>query len=441
MRNPEKFKRYLRVDSESLSMLLAKVTLTTCYGIPRKGEPGYISEDENVDSPEVSTKSKVEKWNIVDPLGSIVPAHHTDPGYQVPDEGKCMPLDDDSTPTAIGVEFKAAVVEIGQKTKASIDKDLDVEKEFFRQAEGKIPRLEGNDPAFMTTPTDVFKALPEELDVIPNNRYEVRSPRAQAPEPPRPRVAPTKRATSAALGAEEQDRTRWRRQRFEAQGRARDRGTDDDDDQRPGPREMPPPQAPPARRVTAREETRLPHSEVELLRVTGRSRFANQMRMPLVLRMKHTVPSDDLGNPTIEQLYRMYNDESSIPIVRQQAAELIVKLNVLPTDEMNMVSAGLTPTGQRDRAPSPASTATSPAEDINPGFQGTSGRTASRLSRQPQKFLRDDNWVPTMTRGVPLAMSDAPAPRGREPRRADESHSEPAQPTGVMGVAKNTSLA
>ena len=130
--------------------------------------------------------------------------------------------------------------------------------------------------------------------------------------------------------------TRWRRQRFEAQGRARG-GTDDDDDQRPGPREMPPPQAPPARRVTAREETRLPHSEGEALRVTGRSRFANQMRMPLVLRMKHTVPSDDPGNPTIEQLYRMYNDESSIPIVRQQAAELIVKLNALPTDEINML--------------------------------------------------------------------------------------------------------
>ena len=33
----------------------------------------------------------------------------------------------------------------------------------------------------MTTPTDVFEALPEELDVIPNNLYEVRSPRAQAP--------------------------------------------------------------------------------------------------------------------------------------------------------------------------------------------------------------------------------------------------------------------
>ena len=198
---------------------------------------------------------------------------------------------------------------------------------------------------------------------------------------------------------------------------------------------MPPPQAPPARRVTAHEETRLPHSEGEVLRVTGRSRFANQMRMPLVLRMKHTVPSDDPGNPTIEQLYRMYNDESSIPIVRQQAAELIVKLNALPTDEINMLvsprpdnTIGLR--RQLRLRHHPPRT-----EDINPGFQGTSGRTASR---QPQKVPRDDNWVPTMTRGVPMAMSDAPAPRGRQPRRADESRSEPAQPTGVMGVAKNT---
>ena len=302
------------------------------------------------------------------------------------------------------MEFKAAVEEIGRKTKASIDKDFDVEQEFFRQAEGKIPRLEANDPAFMTTPTDVFEALPEELDVIPDNLYEVRSPRVQAPEPPRPRIAPTKRAPSAAQGAEEQDPTRWRRQRFEAQGRARDRGTDDDGDQRPGPREMPPPQVPPACRVTAHEETRLPHREGEVLRVIGRSQFANQMKMPSVLRMKHTVPSDDLGNPTTEQLYHMYNDASSIPIVRQQAAALIIQLNALPTDAINMANAGLIPPGQHDRAQSQASTSTSPAEDINPGFQGTSGRTASG---QPQKVPRDDNWVSTMARGVPMAMSDA----------------------------------
>ena len=43
----------------------------------------------------------------------------------------------------------------------------------------------------------------------------------------------TKRTSSGAQRAEEQDPGRWRKQRFEAQGRARDRGTGDDDDQRP----------------------------------------------------------------------------------------------------------------------------------------------------------------------------------------------------------------
>ena len=37
-----------------------------------------------------------------------------------------------------------------------------------------------------------------------------------------------------------------------------------------------------------------------------------------------------------------------------------------------------------------------------------------------------------------MAMSEAPAPRGREPTRIDETRSEPAQSTGVLGVAQNT---
>ena len=37
-----------------------------------------------------------------------------------------------------------------------------------------------------------------------------------------------------------------------------------------------------------------------------------------------------------------------------------------------------------------------------------------------------------------MAMSDAPAHRGRVPRRADESRSEPAQPAAAMGVAKKS---
>ena len=268
MKSAEKLKRYLRADSESLSMLLAKVTLTTCYGIPRKGEPGYISEDENEDPPERSVKQKVGKWNEVDPIGMVTPPHHTDPNYRVPDEGKCLPLDDESTPTAIGMEFSRAFEEIGRNTKESIDKDVAVEKEFFKQAEGKIPRRSGNDPVYEKTPIDIFEALPEELEVVPHDLFQVRSPRVNAPEPARPRIAPAKRAPSAAQRTEEPDSTRWRKQRFEAKGQTRDRRAEDDDDQRPRDREMPPPRNPPMRRVTTREETRLPHTDGEVLRVT-----------------------------------------------------------------------------------------------------------------------------------------------------------------------------
>ena len=185
----------------------------------------------------MSAKGKVEMWSTVDPIGSVAPAHHT-PLMTIPPRQQ--------------LEWSLRRLlrrSVERRRLPSTRTLMSNRQEFFRQAEGKIPRLEANDPAFMTTPTDVFEALPEELDVIPDNLSE----------PPRPRIAPTKRAPSAAQGAEEQDPTRWRRQRFEAQGRARDRGTDDDDDQRPGPREMPPPQVPPACRVTAREETRLPH--------------------------------------------------------------------------------------------------------------------------------------------------------------------------------------
>ena len=85
----------------------------------------------------------------------------------------------------------------------------------------------------------------------------------------------------------------------------------------------------------------------------------------------------------------MYNDESSIPIVRQQA-ELIVKLNALLTVMKSTWRVLVSPRpddtiGLRRQPPlrhHPPRT-----EDINPGFQGTSGRTASR---QPQKVPRDD---------------------------------------------------
>ena len=183
MKSAERFKRYLRMDSESLSMLLAKVTLTTCYGIPRKGEIGYISEDENEDPPEKTIKEKMGRWNEIDPVGMVEPLHHTDRGYQVPDETRSKPLNDPSTPAAIGMDFDKSVEVIGRKTKESIDEDVSVETDFFQQAEGKIPREAVDDPAFGTTPYDIFKSLPEDLDVMPDGLHEVRSPRVSAPAP------------------------------------------------------------------------------------------------------------------------------------------------------------------------------------------------------------------------------------------------------------------
>ena len=132
--------------------------------------------------------------------------------------------------------------------------------------------------------------------------------------------------------------------------------------------------------------------------------------------MKTVIPSEN-GHPTIESLYRLFHASDTLPIVRQQAAELIAKIGALPNDPINRESAGVIPDDPQERASAPASVSTSPAEDINPGFQGTSGRTPSR---QPQKVRREDDWAPTITRGTPMAMSDVPAARGREPRRIDE---------------------
>ena len=52
MRSAERFKRYLRMDSEGLSMLLAKVHLTTCYAFPVRVRSATSREDENEDPPE-----------------------------------------------------------------------------------------------------------------------------------------------------------------------------------------------------------------------------------------------------------------------------------------------------------------------------------------------------------------------------------------------------
>ena len=285
MRSAERFKRYLRMDNEGLSMLLAKVTLTTCYGIPRKGEVGYISEDENEDPPERTTKEKMGRWNEIDLVGMVEPKHHTDRGYQVPDETKSMPLDDPSTPTAISRDYDKSIGAIGRKTRESIDKDISVETDFFQQ--GKIPRQAVDDPAFGEASYDIFECLPDELEVTPDGLHEVRSPRVSAPAPAtrvspqastrttvpapeagetHPRVAPTRRTTASTQGDETRE-PQWRRQWHQAVNPPRERSSPGDGSQRPREPEMQPPRDPPQRRVTTREEARLPHTEGDIIRV------------------------------------------------------------------------------------------------------------------------------------------------------------------------------
>ncbi|CAE6963895.1 GABBR2 [Symbiodinium sp. CCMP2592] len=101
----QKYQRYMRVDSESLSALLAKVTLTTCYGIPIKGEPGYISDDEEeeIEGAAAATEKPKGKgkgddgpnvqainWRELDPLGRKLIPHHTDPRFAILEE--CLVL-------------------------------------------------------------------------------------------------------------------------------------------------------------------------------------------------------------------------------------------------------------------------------------------------------------------------------------------------------------
>ena len=64
----------------------------------------------------------------------------------------------------------------------------------------------------------------------------------------------------------------------------------------PPPREMPPLEVPATRRVTTRENMRLPDREGEVIFVSGRSRFADENGMPRVLKMKHKVKSSDLAD-------------------------------------------------------------------------------------------------------------------------------------------------
>eukprot|EP00439_Symbiodinium_sp_Y106_P061444 s3762_g9.t1 len=339
MKNAERFKRCLRMDSEGLSMLLAKVTLTTCYGIPRKGEIGYISEDE--DHPERTTKAKMGKWNEVDPIGMVEPKHHTDRGYQA----------------------------IGRKTKESIDNDMGVEQDFFQQAEGKIPRGVVDDPAYGEVTYDIFESLPDELEVTPDDLHTVRSPRVSAPAHAT-RVSPQASTRTSALAPEiDENRPRV------APTRCTTAPTQGDGSQRPREPEMPPPRGPPQRRVTTRVDARLAHTDGDIIRVSGRAPYADELRLPTPIRIKTVVPMSGLNNPTIEGLYQMYHSLATLPMVKKQVEDTLAKLNAQPDDDINCGLAGVVLQSAPMRAPSTASESTSPAEQINTGFTGTSGRT------------------------------------------------------------------
>ena len=122
-------------------------------------------------------------------------------------------------------------------------------------------------------------------------------------------------------------------------------------------------------------------------------------------------------------------------MVKKQVEETLAKLNAQPDDDINCGLAGVVLQSAPMRAPSTASESTSPAEQINTGFTGTSGRTSSR---PPAQVRRDEEWAPSMNRVAPMSMEAAAANRGRWSRRDDDAQSTPVRPTGMMGVAKNT---
>ena len=74
---------------------------------------------------------------------------------------------------------------------------------------------------------------------------------------------------------------------------------------------------------------------------------------------------------------------------------MLIKLGALVDDRINCGLAGVVTMNAPNTAPSTASESTSPAEEINSGFLGTSGRTSSR---PPAKVRREDDWVLTMPR-------------------------------------------
>ena len=75
------------MDSKILSMHLAKIKPTMVYGIPVKGEPGYISDDADEEIEGAGARNdKDQLWKDLDRLGHAPIRHFTEAGVALHDE-------------------------------------------------------------------------------------------------------------------------------------------------------------------------------------------------------------------------------------------------------------------------------------------------------------------------------------------------------------------
>ncbi|CAE7541323.1 JNK [Symbiodinium sp. CCMP2592] len=465
----QKYQRYMRVDSESLSALLAKVTLTTCYGIPMKGEPGYISDDEAeeiegtaaaTEKPKGKGKGEEEEpdvqainWRDLDPLGRKFIPHHTDSRFTIFADGNTALLDAPETPDEKRKEFKEFIRDHSVKIKECFDDDRATEKTFFNLVEGvkdQLPDTKRTDPVLMKKNEDVFEALPDELEE-PQDLFDVAAQRARRrADAPQRRVQATEQRHASIPEAhavpvppddEDEDDTELERAirpgpKSQRTGREHLGGVAPETNP-PPPREMPPPSNPPSRKTSRQSGYNVPHAEGETLMVSGRAPYSDQKGLPLVLRMKTRVPEPDLDNPTIEDIIRMYHAPNTLPVVRKKVANVIISMNANPDDPINMKAAGVVPPSAEEtgagRAASPGGTSATTQERINPKFPAPNTRTASN---PPSKSARDEKWAPSIVRPTPGRVITSAEARGRT-QQPTISHDGPGQGNNGKGQIPN----
>ncbi|CAE7776203.1 GABBR2, partial [Symbiodinium sp. CCMP2592] len=450
----QKYQRYMRIDSESLSALLAKGA-AQATGDPKGKGKGDDAQAIN--------------WRELDPLGRKRIPHHTDARFMIIDEGNTEHLDAPDTPEQARKDFKDFVRDHGSKTKQILEDDKTIESTFFDLVDGvkdQLPDVKSTDPTKMSMKTDVFEALPDELDE-PDELFDVAARRRrQREEAPQRHVQPSTRREVATPEAHnvpvpteddddeddsELDRVIRPKQAAKRPGREHLGGVALEMTP-PSPRDMPPPSNPPVRksqRQTGFSGFSVPHPEGETLRVTGRAEYSNKLKLPMVLRIKTRVPEPDLEKPAIEEIIRMYHARSTLSAIRKKAAAVLIAMNANPDDDINMKAADVQVSYAMDtgsvRAASPGGTSATTAEQINPKFPGPSLRTASN---PPAKAPRDEKWAPSITRPAPARVITSTEGRGRTQQRSAEA-TVPARPAPsdttsseprlrTMGPAKET---